>query len=67
LGGCWKSRVEALGDGDDKDKSLCLNPVQGPSGQTIPKCLDMISHEDVIRHVHEFLFDYDYYEELNAT
>lgn len=24
---CWKSRVVPLGDGDEKDKSLCLQPV----------------------------------------
>lgn len=26
-GGCWKSRVVPLGDGDEKDKSLCEYPV----------------------------------------
>jgi hypothetical protein len=27
-GGCWKSRTVAIGDGDAKDSSLCLAPVE---------------------------------------
>jgi len=45
-GGCWKARVRALGDGDEKDRSLCLDPV----GE-LPRCMDMISAEDVIRRI----------------
>jgi len=48
-GGCWKSRVVPLKDGDEKDKSLCVHPVPDGHGQTIPKCLDMISTDDVVR------------------
>ena len=49
-GGCWKSRVLPLDDGDnEKDKSICLFPTETGSGQIIPKCLDMISADDVIR------------------
>ncbi|MEO8335397.1 MAG: ADP-heptose--LPS heptosyltransferase [bacterium] len=47
-GGCWKSRVKPLGDGDAKDQpeNLCSN-VAGD----LPRCLDMITAEDVIRRV----------------
>jgi cephalosporin hydroxylase/ADP-heptose:LPS heptosyltransferase len=54
-GGCWKSRVEPLGDGDDKDQSLCLRPVTLPSGRKLPECLDMITTADVIRSVENYL------------
>lgn len=50
-GGCWKSRVVPLGDGDQKDNSLCFYPVKTQSGQIIPKCLDMIHPEEVIRYI----------------
>lgn len=45
-GGCWKSRVKPLGDGAEQDKSLCLDPVG-----TLPRCMDMITAEDVIRRI----------------
>jgi len=47
-GGCWKSRVKPLGDGDEKDApdQLCSN-VAGD----LPRCLDMITAADVIRRV----------------
>jgi ADP-heptose:LPS heptosyltransferase len=45
-GGCWKSRVRPLGDGDKADESLCVDPV-GP----LPRCMDMITAEDVIRRI----------------
>jgi len=49
-GGCWKSRCQKVGDGDEKDtKDLCIYPVQIESDLCIPKCLDMISANDVIR------------------
>lgn len=43
---CWKSRVVPRGDGDEKDKSLCLNPVYGYS-EPVPKCMAMISVDEV--------------------
>ena len=55
-GGCWKSRVEPLGDGDEKDHSLCLRPVTVPSGRMLPQCLDMITAGDVIRAVEKYLY-----------
>lgn len=48
-GGCWKSRVTKLGDGDDKDNSLCERPVSLPNGQTIAGCMDMIKTADAAR------------------
>jgi hypothetical protein len=48
-GGCWRSRVVPLGDGDSKDLSLCLHPVTTPSGQVIAKCMEMITADDVCR------------------
>jgi len=54
-GGCWRSRVLPLGDGDEQDKSLCEKPVKLGSGVTIPKCLHMITAADVIKHVEDYL------------
>ena|GEM_PF-6246470 len=51
-GGCWKSRCQPAGDGDVKDREeLCEQPVQVTPGLRIPRCLDMITPEDVIRRV----------------
>jgi ADP-heptose:LPS heptosyltransferase len=54
-GGCWKSRVEPLGDGDQKDQSLCLRPVTVASGRKLPECLDMITADHVIQAVEKYL------------
>jgi hypothetical protein len=45
-GGCWRSRVKPLGDGDEADESLCVDPVG-----RLPRCMDMITAEDVIRRI----------------
>jgi ADP-heptose:LPS heptosyltransferase len=47
-GGCWRSRTLPLGDGDGKDKAknLCVDVVDG-----LPRCMAMITPEDVIRRV----------------
>jgi ADP-heptose:LPS heptosyltransferase len=47
-GGCWRSRVVPLGDGDDKDApdQLCLDVVG-----RLPRCMDMITADDVIRRI----------------
>jgi ADP-heptose:LPS heptosyltransferase len=51
-GGCWKSRCQTVGDGDAKDRrELCENPVQLTSELRIPKCMAMISPEEVIRRI----------------
>ena len=62
-GGCWKSRIEKLGDGDKKDKDLCFRPIVTESGQTIPKCMDMISADRVIEALHGYSDVYNYYED----
>jgi len=54
-GGCWKSRTEPLGDGDEKDTDLCLRPVATPTGRKIPRCLDMISASNVIDAIERYL------------
>ncbi len=63
-GGCWKSRIEAIGDGDDKDKddSLCTMPVRTEGDIVIPKCLDMITAEDVSRELSKYLEYYKHYD-----
>lgn len=47
-GGCWKSRVKPLGDGDQKDQdgALCINVVED-----LPKCMDLITAEEVIHRI----------------
>jgi ADP-heptose:LPS heptosyltransferase len=47
-GGCWKSRTVALGDGDvnDRPDALCVDVVG-----TLPRCMDMITADDVIRRI----------------
>jgi len=45
-GACWKSRTVPLGDGEDKESSLCALPVlSGP--ELVPQCLASISPEEV--------------------
>lgn len=61
-GGCWKSRVEALGDGAEQDKSLCVQPVELATGIRIPRCLDLIGAEQVIDAIETYLA----YEELGT-
>ena len=66
IGGCWRSRAFELGDGDEKDKSLCLQPVDmgekitTPQGNLvdlkIPKCLDMITHKHVIESIESYYY-----------
>lgn len=52
-GGCWKSRVLPLGDGDEKDRpeNLCVDVVG-----KLPRCLHMITAKHVIERI-EFYFD----------
>jgi ADP-heptose:LPS heptosyltransferase len=44
-GGCWRSRVEKLGDGAEQDNSLCENPVIGE--ESIGKCMALIRPDEV--------------------
>jgi ADP-heptose:LPS heptosyltransferase len=64
-GGCWKARTVPLGDGDEKDRPehLCVDvvwrdlPMKGPRNRTtpekyaLPKCMDMITADEVIRRI----------------
>jgi ADP-heptose:LPS heptosyltransferase len=63
-GGCWKSRCQKVGDGDRKDfEDLCEAPVEVTAGLSIPKCMDMITVDDVIRRIEIYFeggaFQYD--------
>jgi ADP-heptose:LPS heptosyltransferase len=57
-GGCWKSRCQTVGDGDEKDtQGLCIYPIKIPNRKlSIPKCMDMIKPKDVIRSI-EMYYD----------
>lgn len=52
FGGCWQSRVVPINKNDssdtDKNKRLCHHTVE-EKGRTIPKCMDIIEPDDVIR------------------
>lgn len=52
-GGCWKARTVPIGDGDPKDnpENLCVDVVGN-----LPRCMDMITADDVIRRV-EMYYD----------
>jgi ADP-heptose:LPS heptosyltransferase len=54
-GGCWKSRCQKVGDGDEKDeKDLCLYPVDINDKLKIPRCMFMIKPKDVIRAIESY-------------
>ncbi len=52
-GGCWKSRCQPVGDGDLKDRpeALCPRPIQVAPELVIPRCMDLITADDVIRSI----------------
>lgn len=51
-GACWKSRIEALPDGDvEKNGSLCEMPVFDEANQRIPKCLSLITADEIAHHI----------------
>ena len=54
-GGCWKSRVVKLGDEEKHDESLCEYPITLPDGQIIPKCMSMITAEDICKHMRNYI------------
>ncbi len=51
-GGCWKSRTVPLHDGDEKDKSTCLNPVM--DDYPVPRCMAMISPEEACKAIESY-------------
>jgi ADP-heptose:LPS heptosyltransferase len=48
-GGCWKSRVLPLGDGDEKDNDLCVDVVGA-----LPRCMHMITADEVIARIERY-------------
>jgi hypothetical protein len=59
-GGCWKSRVIPLNDNDHKNNSLCVMPIKLKSGQTIPKCMDMITAEQITQLIKLYMDNLEY-------
>ena len=61
-GGCWRSRTVALGDGNSNDHphSLCADVVGN-----LPRCMDMITAEDVVRAISGYLSG-GLYQTLNS-
>ena len=55
FGGCWKSRITPLHDGDkEADESLCEMPQEGPDG-VYSACMRLIEPLDVVRAVRQYL------------
>lgn len=54
-GGCWKSRCQPVGDGDAKDNDLCTQSVKVNDDLQIPRCMHLITPEDVIRRIEIYL------------
>ncbi len=55
-GGCWKSRCQLVGDGDGKDRqNVCEQPVQITPELRIPRCMEMITPDNVIRRIALYL------------
>lgn len=47
-GGCWRSKCQEIGKSENKD-SLCQLPVLVRDDLKIPRCMDMIRADDVIK------------------
>jgi len=54
-GACWKSRVVKLGDSEEHDRSLCEFPEVTENNTIIPKCLKMITVDDVVRAIQSYI------------
>lgn len=52
-GGCWKSRCQPIGDGSDSNRpeNLCVLPVAVAPDLVIPRCMDLVTVNDVVRAV----------------
>lgn len=54
-GGCWKSRTVPLGDGDEKDSSLCSDvlpaDLSAARSGALARCMDMITADEVVRRI----------------
>ena len=67
-GGCWKSRTVTLGDGDARDKSLCIDPVKSSrrkNAPMLPRCMDMITPDTAIAAIERYLASKSF-PQLNA-
>ncbi|MFO0929418.1 MAG: class I SAM-dependent methyltransferase [Gemmataceae bacterium] len=54
-GGCWRSRCQLVGDGDEKDRrDLCEQPVAVTPELRIPRCMHLITAADVIRAIERY-------------
>ncbi len=54
-GGCWRSRCQLVGDGDDKDRhNVCERPVQVGPELRIARCMDLIAPRDVVRRIETY-------------
>ena len=49
-----------MNDGEKHDDSLCSYPILTPEGFALPKCLDLVSADDVVNAVENYL-KYDSY------
>lgn len=54
-GGCYRNRCNKMLDGSEKDsKHLCLKPVEWSDGYSYPKCMTMISPEQICRAIESY-------------
>lgn len=66
-GGCWKSRCQKVGDGDPKDsENLCVAPVQVSSELQIPRCMELITPEEVVKRINLY-FDSGLFQPLESA
>lgn len=66
-GGCWKSRIDVVGDGDKKDfEGMCERPYVSTSGQLVPLCMEMITVDMVKAAISMYTQAYDYSSENEA-
>lgn len=50
-GGCWKSRCQPVAGGSANGDDLCVAPIQVSAQLQIPKCMHLITAQDVIRRI----------------
>ena len=53
--GCWRSRTVRLEDGSPHDASICQLPVEIAPGRFAPRCMTLITADDVIRAIERYL------------
>ena len=55
-GACWKARVQYINDGNIlRNSRICEYPVITKSGQKIPKCMDMITVDEVVNCIDKYM------------